>query len=567
MFKRLGALVLVISLIVGSILLKTPAKQAVCADNSTFGGYYETHTKEGVLDLPSTVSAVSSAVITGENKIGGTLSENVSVTVNSTKATIGEIPQTLNDSMVLGNYYTLTLNGNVSVEFRFVTKTISTKDDLSILKLTSKTKAITGYYVLLNDLKLEKGEENYHDVNGESSGHGISWNTYGFRGTFDGQGHNIEFWANSTGFFGALGIDGCIKNTGFVNVQVYTPGENPVLFHSATYLYENDRALIENVYIRMADKNVPEGAICMSGSIPLMIHNVVIEFPGANIDHSTGDTSVGALWGADYGWWVANGTEMKDIPDPLSYKDVYIIGRMPVSHYRYIHPDNTTGKKGFYTKEDGTLGRGWMEGYAENEGVTEDIFNGEKVYKGVRKYNTLALLAEDDTNDYSSFNTEYWAVSEYGIPVWKNGVEENFDVFLETLGQKTSAAFYLERGGIERATIGFGLGGISVPSVPLTFEFIKGQEFISIDSSTGVVSAVADGMAQFFVRCSYNGKDYEKKYTVYVTTKEGYTPEEPDNPTGGCGTFIIDGGSIGGGLLMILSAVAFVVLKKKKSLA
>ena len=560
MIKKLGALILAFAIIVCGFVNKAP-EQVVLAETNHFGGYYETYDGRGVLEACETVGAVASAVITGTDKIGGNLSENVSVTVDGASVTINQLSQTLADSMVLGNYYTLTINGNKSIDFRYVTKAISTKEDVAILNLTSATEAITGYYVLANNIILEQGEENVHDVNGDEKGLGISYLVPGFRGTFDGQGYNIDFWTDEAGFFGCIGKGALITNVGFVNVKVTKQGEHPVIA-SGSSISAGSPATIQSVYVRMADGNLPKGAIMTTGSIPLKLKNVVLEFPGANVDHNSAGLSSGALWGADYGWWVANGKEMKEVKDPLNYKDVYIIGKMPAMHYKASNPFN---KKGFFVREDGTLSRTWMEGYAENEGVEEDIYNGEKVYKGVRKYNTLALLADDETNDYSTFNNEYWGVAEYGIPVWKNGVEDNFDLFLETYGQKTSAAFYLERGGIETATIGFGLGGIAVDGVPLTFEFIKGQEFVSIDSNTGVVSAVADGMAQFFVRCSYNGKDFEKKYTVYVTTKEGYTPEEPDNPTGGCGTFIIDGGSIGGGLLMILSASLLLLLNKKKS--
>ena len=559
--KKLVSLLLAFAFIVGVFVFNAP-KDIVLAESNHFGGYYETLGNSAVLDAGQSVGSALSGTITGVNQTGGSLSETVSVSVNGNTVTITQLPSNVQDSMVLGNYYTLTVN-NINVDFRFVTKAIKDKNDIGVLNLTDPNTAITGYYVLANDLKLEKGEENKHDVNGSSKGHGINFETKGFRGTFDGQGHNIEFWANEAGFFGALSIGGVIKNTGFVNVRVYTQGANPVLFHGATHLYKDDRALVENVYIRMADGEIPEGAICMTGSIPLMLRNVVLDFPGANIDHSTGDISVGALWGADYGWWVADGANMKVIQDPLSYKDVYIIGRMPAMHYKHIPTENVEGKKGFYVRENGTLARGWMEGYAENEGVEEDIYNGEKVYKGVRKYSDLSLLSDDKQNDYSTFDKRYWGVEEYGLPVWLNGVEGQYNIFLKTDGQKTSAAFYLELGGVDSAVVGFGLGGISVEGVPLTFEFLKGEEFISIDSETGVVTALKEGMSQFKIKCSYNGKNFEKKYTVYVTAAEGYEPPK----TSGCGTFIVTGGTIGGGALMILSALAFTLLRNKKKFA
>ncbi|MBR1983735.1 MAG: hypothetical protein IKA12_03510 [Clostridia bacterium] len=560
MIKKIYALILAFSIVVCSVMFSA-VKDTVYAEPNNFGGYYETLENQGVIEFGSLVGNVSSAVITGKNQTGGNLSENVTVSVDGTKVVITQLPTTLQDAMVLGNYYSLTINNSISAEFRFVSKAIYDKDDIRVLNITDQNTPILGYYVLANNLILEKGEENQHDVNGEEKGHGLYYATYGFRGTFDGQGHNIEFWANNAGFFGALGLGGVIKNTGFVNVHVYTPNANPVLFHGATWLWidpatnTNDRALVENVYVRMADGEIPEGAISVSGSIPLMLHNVVLDFPGANVDHNTGDISVGALWGADYGWWVANGSVMKEIYDPLSYKDVYIIGRMPASHYKYIHPDNSTGKKGFYTKDDGSLGRGWMEGFAENEGVTEDIFNGNKVYKGVRKYNTLALLADDKTNNYSSFDTRYWGVEEYGLPVWKNGVENNFNIFLDTDGPKTMAAFWLEIGGIDEAAIGFGLGGIKAGDAVINFEIIKGQELISTNSETGVVTAEKEGMAQFYAKCFYNGKEFSKKYTVYITVAENYIEWGP----------IIKIGSIVASSIVILSAVVILVLKRKKS--
>ena len=565
MIKRLGTLFIAFAIIIGGFINSVP-EQVVLAETNHFGGYYETYDNIGVLDAGESVGVASSGVISGVNQNGEPFNQDVSVSTEENLITINPLSQSIIESMVLGNYYTLTVNNKV-IDFRFVTKAISNKEDISVLNLTSASKAITGYYVLTNNIKLEQGEENVHDVNGDENGLGLSYQTLGFTGTFDGQGYNIDFWTSEAGFFGCIGKGALITNVGFVNVKVTKQGTHPVIA-GVSSISAGSPATIQSVYVRMADGNLPKGAIMTTGSIPLKLKNVVLEFPGANVDHNSAGLSSGALWGADYGWWVTknNGTEVSYVTDPLNYKDVYIIGKMPVMHYKHIPADNIEGKKGFYYKSGGTtLGRSWMEGYAENEGVEEDIFNGNKVYKGVRKYNTLALLADDKTNNYSTFNNDYWGVAEYGIPVWKNGIEENFDLFLETFGQKTSAAFYLERGGVETATIGFGLGGISVDGVPLTFEFIKGQEFVSIDSNTGVVSAVADGMAQFIVKCSYNGKNFEKKYTVYVTTKEGYTPEEPDSA--GCGTFIIDGGSIGGGLVMVLSAVAFVVLKKKKSLA
>lgn len=566
MIKRLGALMLAISVVVGAVLMNTKI-DSVLAVSSGNGGYYEVYNKKGVVEFDSAVGAVSSAVIAGINTQGGQLNQSVSVSANGNSVTINEFNSTLLNSMVLGEYYTLTINGTLSKQFRFVTKAIANKDDVAILNLTNPDIAVTGYYVLVNDLVLEQGEENSNDLNGSASGKGYSYTapsgnaTQGFRGTFDGQGHNIEFWANEGGFFGYLGRGAVIKNTGFINVKVYLQGERPVIYGGTNITSsEASRARIESVCVRMANGTIPSAGIGPA-SIPLVLKNVVLEFPGANVDHNSPGLSGGALWPSDWGWWPINNNAPGTNKIEARHSDVYVIGKMPLMHYKHIPSKNVEKKKGYYYTEDGILCRDWIEGWAENEGVTEDLYNGDKVYKGIRKYNTFALLSEDTVNDYSTFDTRYWAVEEYGIPVWKNGIEDNFEIFVSTFAERTSAAVYLELGGVETATIGFGLGGISAQDAELTFEFVQGEEFISLDAETGVVTALKEGMSQIKAKCTYNGKDYEKKYTFYVSIAEGYEPPK----SGGCGSVIIDGGSIGGGALMILSAVGFVVLKKKSN--
>lgn len=555
MFKRIGAFVLLLGITFGVVFSTTPATE-VYAEEKVFGGYYEQMYHSATLDAGEVLDGVESATVTYTDANQEQASFTVDATVSGSTVTLGSFGETNENTLILGDYYTLIINGK-EIQFQYVTKAIYDKDDIGVLKIVDNVTPVTGYYVLANDLKLANGEENqYGGLTGNHDNTGFVWNTAGFTGTFDGKGHNIEFYANRGGFFGVLGKGGVIKNTGFVNVKFTTPGLNPVLFElSSSTGGDGNRARVENVYIRTAEGQIPEGGISVSGNVTLILKNIVLDFPGLNIDRNTDDLSVGALWGADLAWW--NTVDNKHVPNTFTptHENVYVIGRIPVMHYYW---KVTNGRKGYYYDGDGTLRRYWMEGYAENDGMDEDVYGGVKVYSGVRRYATAALMAEDDANDYSSFDKNYWGIEKFGVPVWLNGVEDSYGFWVETDAEKTSAVIYLDLGGVTTARFGYGINGISVKGASLQIEYINGAECVSFNNETGVLTAVQEGMSQFNVKCTYEGKVSTRKYTVYVENTS------TNDDLSGCGTVVFTGGSIGGGGLMVLGALAFMLVRKNR---
>lgn len=567
MIKKLATICLAIAItITGAVT--TLSNQTVYAEN-VFGGYYEAMDNTGELEVGEALGAFNTATITGMGEITEiTINLSTLPTVSGTKVILPDLGSD-EEKLILGNVYTLTLkNGSgvvKAIDFMAVTKAISTKEDIKVIDLHDPAVEVTGYYVLTNNLVLEKGEENQF-LGEDGQRIDLSWQTVGFNGTFDGRGYNIQFCADTPGFFGVIGSKSVIKNVGFVNVSFYTNGRCAVIAQSSE---GHGGGLVDNVYIRTVSGQVPSGAVLTNGNHLVKIQNVVIDLPGSNVNVNDSDTlRIGALYGNNFVWWnttIAQQYPGEQYASQIKYttqlKNVYVIGRIPLMSYH-----GNTDYKGFYYQEDGKVRCEWMEGYASNEGYEEDLWAGIKVYEGTKKYTTGAQMKEDTTNDYSSFSS-YWGVEEYGMPVWPNGIEDRYELFISSAGSKTMSVIYLQPGGVETAKIGFGYNEIPADGVTVNFEILKGSEFITIDSATGVITAVSEGQAQFNASCTFNGKTYSKKYTVNVKAPEVEDPAPETESSGGCGTVYITGAGIGGGGLMILSALAYMLIRRKKQTA
>jgi hypothetical protein len=542
-----------------SILTKFEGVSPVKAQEiSIERGFYETKTHSGFIKVDNEVVIKKASVSKAQNFL---FEMSELPTYKDGKLIIFDIGSTNESKLSLGEIYTLKLetdSGSILVsDLMFVTKTIATKEDLKVIDLHSADVAVTGYYVLVNNLKLEKGEQNqFLDENGKIIS--MNYKTLGFRGTFDGLGHNVEFYADKYGFFGIIGARACIKNVGFVNVKFYSSGACCVLAKGASIdIVDPDRALIQNVYIRTAPNQIPEGGIMATGSIPLKLFQVVLEFPGVNITHGTNDISVGALWGADYGWWNTKDNEHAPNVFPCDHEDIYIVGRIPVMHYK------ASQTKGFYYSPDGYLKREWMEGFAENEGVQEDLWAGNKVYKNIRIYPSGTLMASDKQNDYSNFDRSYWAVDRFGYPVWLNGIEDNVDLFISTEADKTMSVVYLEIGAKNLINVGFGINEIKIDNPVINYTVNYGEEFISIDKEKNQIVGVKEGKSQLIISTNYDGKEFSKKLTIYVDdVRENAGNNGDDAVKGGCGLINFTLLGIGSGILLIVATIVYVAFRK-----
>lgn len=135
------------------------------------------------------------------------------------------------------------------------TKILNTKDDLDNLANLSKAACVEnsaiwdGYFVLGSDISYDGlYDSRIADIMSLwASVEGNWWNggLYGFRGVFDGKGHNIDGMSIDNGkelgaMFGVLHIDGVIKNVSFTNASVAA---------NSSFVVGAGGGSVENVYV------------------------------------------------------------------------------------------------------------------------------------------------------------------------------------------------------------------------------------------------------------------------------------------------------------------------------
>lgn len=145
----------------------------------------------------------------------------------------------------------LTDRKDYTVNLDVYSKIITTKEDFLNMKsfLVAKTEFPGTRYDgrIALGANIDIGGEKFSTMEAHASSGG-SWNTYGFRGTFDGKGYTVSnlggFNGTSAtyGIFGIVGADAVIKNVAFVNATI--DGSACGLFSMRMH------GTIENVYVQ-----------------------------------------------------------------------------------------------------------------------------------------------------------------------------------------------------------------------------------------------------------------------------------------------------------------------------
>ena len=145
----------------------------------------------------------------------------------------------------------LTDRKDYTVNLDVYSKIITTKEDFLNMKsfLVAKTEFPGTRYDgrIALGANIDLGGEKFSTMEAHASSGG-SWNSYGFRGTFDGKGYTVSnlggFNGTSAtyGIFGIVGADAVIKNVAFVNATI--DGSACGLFSMRMH------GTIENVYVQ-----------------------------------------------------------------------------------------------------------------------------------------------------------------------------------------------------------------------------------------------------------------------------------------------------------------------------
>ena len=180
-----------------------------------------------------------------------------------------------------------------SSKFRYVTTAIENVEEFSIFDIKEFTggvgsasaqgTTIDGYYVLKNDIDASTYT---HQHSTELWDAGIGYNSTGFRGTFDGCGHQIDgITLGNYGFFGGLSTGAVVKNVAFTNVQFLNPQANLRSFVLAFNIVGTaGRVTLRDIYIQLDSFNITSKNYGLVSPIAdrldsVDLYNVVVDYP------------------------------------------------------------------------------------------------------------------------------------------------------------------------------------------------------------------------------------------------------------------------------------------------
>ena len=189
-----------------------------------------------------------------------------------------------------------------------------------------------------------------------------------FAGTFDGHGHVLSFTlehgtTHSFGLFGGFLNGATIKNVALNNITMDgTSGKNAagvICAQGAKDANSSPESTIENVFIDLKFSEARSDNLAFMGNAmwKTILKNVVIHVPEVPVSDTYGSFARG---------------------DTASVSNCYIISSAPAY-------------------------------------VTTSATNFKKVPTVYATYNAMLSAG----NDYSSFDSNYWDITTYGVPVWK----------------------------------------------------------------------------------------------------------------------------------------------------
>ncbi len=142
--------------------------------------------------------------------------------------------------------------GNFTNRKYFYADTVIRKPaDLAKVYSETATSTINGYFVVANDILWGETAEEQFTAKPHCADWGWLNTTSKFGGTFDGDGHKIEYGIQRAGLFGTLASGATVKNAQFI-VKAYTSTSNANRSYAHLVVLANylDSATVKNVYAK-----------------------------------------------------------------------------------------------------------------------------------------------------------------------------------------------------------------------------------------------------------------------------------------------------------------------------
>lgn len=283
-----------------------------------------------------------------------------------------------------------------------VTKAISTYEELrTAINVDSDTKAVVGYFVLLDDIEMQTTGWNTNNPSESATfGQGLASATTtalvgGFQGTFDGLGHSISGFNMSTTFFKLVNYGSVIKNVAFTGIRSTNSGYGVV----AKFIAPS--STIKDCYFSF--DSAYTGARAIGHRANCFFENVVIDFS----NHQKNITAPQEAMGIGTGGGYLN--SLRGALNSNSTSNLFYISDLPIAC-----GGNTSSIAERHVFIDGYNGNYTMVGCDfDTENVTND-----SVLRFANSSEMATYLQAHSEVDLSAFNSQYWTITN-GAPVWK----------------------------------------------------------------------------------------------------------------------------------------------------
>ncbi len=406
-------------------------------------------------------------------------------------------------------------NGNfTNYPYLCATKVIRQASDLVSLYVTSGEATIEGYFALANDIIY--AEDPFTPNPAMDTAEKGSW----FCGTFDGQGHVLEYGLKKNGLFGGLGNNALIKDTSFIVKAIPETDDIASLTMLAKVFHSDAKKVeLENVYATYDVEFTPNlqktfwgqtvgVGLFESARVAIVnMKNVLVDMSKVHISNPFDETK---NFTAAYGPFASRNLQNVG---RWTYTNTYAIFDNPLAGLKRSTPSS----KDYYAEDviDGAC-------YAENkvpEGVEVltapyDKNSGNFKLVGVNQFANYAEAKTYFANNKAALTAfENFTDISLGFPVAnaESCVNYNTTVMVDD-GAATETAFDVATSASKTLSLNF--LGADVENVTVAHD--SGVEVVAIEGTTITYTAGVAGQEFLTVSATIGGVLVEKSLTVNV---------------------------------------------------
>lgn len=416
--------------------------------------------------------------------------------------------------------YSPLISWNVTLE-QVYTKIIDEASDLQALKIADENTILDGYYIVVKDIGGVTNRQTIKHLDGAANAYSSS--TYGFAGTFDGQGHTISYTSYVNGLFCNLLSGAVVKNVRMENIT-FDENANEKASIGKVGLAQSisAAATLENVYMQFDDFNAAvsgkrTSAFCTSAT-SANFKNVIVDLKAPLTKYTIATNLFEALGGHYYGAlsvYNVNGTASASNTTTTRYTGVTLItgSLMPMSSAAF----NESSANNAYN----TVALAYNDLYDEDGNPIEQETLPNSYFmccNGVRRFDTYREMAASKYFDLSSYTqTGVDAVNKMWTNVFGEYDRTAVEAMTSVLLNGAKGEDFSFRSGTKNVQVMLKVGEKAISEFSL--EAVRETNVGAIGINGQTLDCEKPGSTKIRVTFTYNGDEYSKEITVTSTAE------------------------------------------------